>query len=704
MNLINSARLAWQNLFSSGFDEDLHSPFMRRVIFTNIFAVVAASTLFTFVIVNVSEARGTLLMLGELAIALLAVSIVVYLRKTRNIIRAQTLVMVTAILLMSLLFFTGGMEKTGIYWYYALPTAAFFLKGKRRAWAWLAVVGIEVMIMIALDAAHIASMPYTFIELRQFAASFIVVSLIVSNYERIRDDYETDIAVKTQAQGAEIRERKQAEAERHVLLEVMQGLVAAECLYDFLKNVHMSISKVICAKNFFVVLYNKDTALFEEVYSVDKFDPPALPAKLEKSICSYVFRSGQPLLLTQDRFDELAVHGEVELVGTNSPSWLGVPLKASGETIGVMVLQDYEKENRYSEQELTFLVSIAGQVALVVERKRAEDALRKSEERYRTLIENASDLVYRTDKAGKFIFMNQAALKITGYEERELIGKYLPSLIRSDMRRKAFVFFVNQLLSGTPNLYSEFPIITKVGHEIWVGQNSQLIMEDGQVTGFQAVSRDITERKQAEEETKRQLAEKEILLREVHHRIKNNIASIGGIISLRLQAISNPAAVAVLQDAASRINSMHILYEKLLLSEDYKDISVKNYLDALIDTIITIFPNNDKIKFEKSISDFQLNPKRLFPLGIIINEVLTNIMKYAFTNKDTGLIKISLVNIDNHVTLTIQDDGNGLPDGFDINKAKGFGLQLVKMLSKQLAGNFSIANHTGTRCTIEFNI
>jgi two-component sensor histidine kinase len=216
--------------------------------------------------------------------------------------------------------------------------------------------------------------------------------------------------------------------------------------------------------------------------------------------------------------------------------------------------------------------------------------------------------------------------------------------------------------------------------------------------------KEITERKKAEEEIKRQLAEKETLLKEVHHRIKNNIASIGGILSLHVQSIANPEAIAVLQDAIGRVDSMQILYDKLLLSEDYKDISVKNYVESLTDTVSALFSDSAKVTIDKRIADFQLDPKRLFPLGIIINELLTNKMKYAFINRDAGLIKISLKNVKNHITLTIQDNGNGLPDGFDINESKGFGLKLVKMLSRQLGGSFSIKKHAGTRSTIEFNI
>jgi PAS domain S-box-containing protein len=212
------------------------------------------------------------------------------------------------------------------------------------------------------------------------------------------------------------------------------------------------------------------------------------------------------------------------------------------------------------------------------------------------------------------------------------------------------------------------------------------------------------ERKQAEEEIKRQLSEKEILLKEVHHRIKNNIAAVESLLFLHSQSTANPEALSVLQDAIGRVDSMRILYDKLLLSEDYKDISVKNYLDDLIDTIVTLFPDKAKIKIEKRIADFNLDPRRLFPLGIIINELLTNKMKYAFIDKKAGAIKIFLTHADDHVSLSIQDNGRGLPDGFDIDKEKGFGLMLVKMLCQQLGGSFSMEKHKGTRCTVEFSI
>jgi two-component system cell cycle sensor histidine kinase/response regulator CckA len=133
------------------------------------------------------------------------------------------------------------------------------------------------------------------------------------------------------------------------------------------------------------------------------------------------------------------------------------------------------------------------------QREAALEALQESEERYRALVENASDLVYKTDKTGNFTFLNRAAFFISGYEEGELVGKPYTKVIRPDLRDQAIKHFGRQFVRKIHNTYFELPIITKDGREVWIGQNTQLIVEDGQVTGFQALARDITERKRAEQ-------------------------------------------------------------------------------------------------------------------------------------------------------------------------------------------------------------
>lgn len=139
----------------------------------------------------------------------------------------------------------------------------------------------------------------------------------------------------------------------------------------------------------------------------------------------------------------------------------------------------------------------------ITQRELVERELRESEEQYRTLVENANDIVFRLDETGHITFVNPAALRIMGYEENEIIGRHYPTFIRTDMQEEAVKFFGRQFVKGIPNTYSEYPVIVKDGREIWLGQSTQLIFHDGKVVAFQAVARDMTDRKQAEEELRR---------------------------------------------------------------------------------------------------------------------------------------------------------------------------------------------------------
>jgi signal transduction histidine kinase len=143
---------------------------------------------------------------------------------------------------------------------------------------------------------------------------------------------------------------------------------------------HTSLSKVLYAENCFVALHNQKTGLFSFPYFVDKVDETPLPTSMGKSCSAYVFRTNKPLLLTQQVFDQLVEQGEVELVGSNSPSWIGVPLQTPSNVIGVLVLQHYEKENVYSENDVKFLISVGSQIAIAIERKKTEEEIKLTNE------------------------------------------------------------------------------------------------------------------------------------------------------------------------------------------------------------------------------------------------------------------------------------------------------------------------------------
>lgn len=179
---------------------------------------------------------------------------------------------------------------------------------------------------------------------------------------------------------SDITERKRSELERQVIYEVTLGVTTTSNLNELLTLIHQSLRKMLYADNCFVALYDQKTGLFNFQYFVDKFDSTPEPIAMRKSCTAYVFRTGKPLLLTPEIFQELKAQDEVELVGSPAPSWIGVPLQTPDRTIGVLVLQHYEEKNAYSERDVNFLNTVGSQVAIVVERKLAEQEIKQRSE------------------------------------------------------------------------------------------------------------------------------------------------------------------------------------------------------------------------------------------------------------------------------------------------------------------------------------
>jgi len=183
----------------------------------------------------------------------------------------------------------------------------------------------------------------------------------------------------------DISRRKRTELENKVLFEITQGVTTTSNLDELLKLIHHALSEVVSAENCFIALYDLNSGLFSFPYFVDKYDETPSPISSAKSCTSYVFRTVKPLVLTQKIFDRLVEMGEMELVGSNSPSWIGIPLQTPSRVIGVLVLQNYEKENVYSENDINFLISTGSQIAMAIERKKAEEEINFKNNQLQTL-------------------------------------------------------------------------------------------------------------------------------------------------------------------------------------------------------------------------------------------------------------------------------------------------------------------------------
>jgi len=226
--------------------------------------------------------------------------------------------------------------------------------------------------------------------------------------------------------------------------------------------------------------------------------------------------------------------------------------------------------------------------------------------------------------------------------------------------------------------------------------------ETDELSVFAEVTANGIVRKRAEERVNGLLEEKELILHEVHHRIKNNMSTMISLLSIQSRALKQGEAYDAIQDAISRLQSMNTLYDKLFRSEDLREMSLREYLPVLVREIVGIFPNKNEITIEESIDDVRLDIKKLSNLGILVNEIVTNTMKYGFPEGKPGTLFLTARLEGELVTLEVGDDGVGMPDSVDFESFSGFGLSLIRILAKQMNASVSVENRKGTFFLISF--
>jgi two-component system, cell cycle sensor histidine kinase and response regulator CckA len=293
----------------------------------------------------------------------------------------------------------------------------------------------------------------------------------------------------------DITEHKRAELERQVTFEIIHAVNVTDKLDDLLGLIHLALNKVLYAENCFVALFEPASGMFHFPFFVDQFDEAPPPQKVGRSCTAYVYRTGQGMLIPQKAFDHLAEQGEVELVGTPSPSWLGVPLRTPAATIGVLVVQHYEDENAYKGRDLEFLSSVGGQIAFAIERKRAEEKVRESEARLRVLIEQLPAVLWTVDKDLRFTSVLGAGLTRLGLKPNQLVGMSLLDYFETADQTFLPVAAHRRAVAGEA---MTFHIEWKNGS--YACHAEPLRDASGELQGAICMCLDITDRKQLEEQ------------------------------------------------------------------------------------------------------------------------------------------------------------------------------------------------------------
>ncbi|GEM_PF-2943963 len=344
----------------------------------------------------------------------------------------------------------------------------------------------------------------------------------------------------------------------------------------------------------------------------------------------------------------------------------------------------------------------AGLRAEVAARRQAEEMeerLSMSEQRYRDLQEKAADGIFLLDEKGNFLMVNTEICEMLGYAREEMLRMSIldtyPSESRDEGRSR-----IERVESGE-KLRFERMMKRKDGSCFPVE------MSAGRLAGGtqQAIARDITERKRAEELLRSSLAEKEVLLREIHHRVKNNMQVISSIVSLQEASFRDDADKAMVGDTKARIRSMAQLHELLYGAKDLSSIDPAEYLEAIAGEVSLSF-GKSRIRVE-ALSDVMPIDDAM-PFGLIATELLTNALKYAYPPDGAGEVFVSYARTETERKLEVRDSGLGLPPGLDPAEAASLGFTLVRSLAEQIGGRLSIGpvrpgeGHPGLRVVLVF--
>jgi PAS domain S-box-containing protein len=413
--------------------------------------------------------------------------------------------------------------------------------------------------------------------------------------------------------------------------------------------------------------------------------------------------------------DEIAAHGK-ELTRQ-----FGIPIA------GIEVFVAHARRGGHEEREWTYIrkdgtrltVSLVvtaqrdgdglvtgflGVAKDVTARKRAEEALRESEERYRTVVEDQTEIVSRLLPDGTFTFVSDVFCRFFGKTQQELLNLcWQPNAYADDVPHVEARLAL--LSPENPVVTVENRVIDGNGQTHWMEfVNRAFFTPAGVLREIQSVGRDISERKRAEEQVLASLKEKEVLLKEIHHRVKNNLQIVSTLLDLQADQTGDLQAVGMFQESRGRVRSMALIHERLYRSDNLAQVKMGEYIERLAEDLYQSYRSaSSEVEFVVAAERALFPLDVAIPCGLLLNELLTNCLKHAFPAGRDGTVTIELRRGSNNTSvLTVRDDGAGFPDSIDFRDTTSFGLQLVNMLVGQLGGEIELLANKGTCIKISF--
>ncbi len=339
----------------------------------------------------------------------------------------------------------------------------------------------------------------------------------------------------------------------------------------------------------------------------------------------------------------------------------------------------------------------------ISEQVKDREKLRKSENLFRNLFLKAPAAIVMVDAENNVLDLNKSFEKMFGYSKEELQGKDVDEFIVPEEER---VDIPRMPLKNYPaeKFHREAKRLTKDGDLIDVFIAAiPVYMDDEPLAGF-GMYIDITEEKNYEKEISSSLKEKQVMLQEIHHRVKNNLAAVSGLLQLQMYESDDPEVQATLEESERRIQTMGLIHEKLYNSRNLDHISCDTYIGDLVETIRNTIGTDKDVTVETDIAEVELNIKQAVPFALLVNEVVTNSFKHAFKDQEKGTIAIKLQKKENCIHVRLSDDGVGLPDKFLHDDLDTLGMNLISNFAQQLDAEWELATDNGTYLEMTFEV
>ena len=447
---------------------------------------------------------------------------------------------------------------------------------------------------------------------------------------------------------------------------------------------------------------DENTISFPYYYDIERGGKiTTTPRSHRKGINEYFLKQQKGAIL---KWKDLSVLVE-ELIGKPCKIFVGVPLKVKNKVIGVLSVQSYYNENEYDNKSLEILEFISGAIALTVQKKYDEHLLFEQTSKLTSIIENSSHLFWTYDKNKGLMSFNKnyadAVFDLYGFYPKIVDG------VKNRINKKSLQPFwdekYEETFKGKKVEFITERINTRGNRIIREVFLNPIFNENNEVVLVSGIAHDITDKQIAEENLKDSLKEKEVLLKEVHHRVKNNLQVISSILNLQSSYIEDEKIITILRESQDRIKTMSIIHESLYQANDFSKINFSQYIVSLSKNLVLSYGNLDSfVETVFEVDEVSLSLDLSIPCGLIINELVSNALKYAFKGREKGKINIILTLKNGIVTIKVSDNGVGMSKNINIKETNTLGLQLVTALVEQIEGELKIDYNKGTTFTVTF--